>query len=128
MNQIVDIYRQNKCVYGVRKMWHAARRAGLNGLALGRSAVLSSKLFPQVEALWRGLTQGHWVEDRPARQVKTAKHEGVGSSAQHDPAQERGEHLVDQPQRHQRIMPGHLPRTNGQVTGCVHSIGHPQGR
>ena len=49
---------------------------GPNGLALGRSAVLSSKLFPQVEALWRGLTQGHWVEDRPARQVKTAKHEG----------------------------------------------------
>ena len=31
---------------------------------------------------------------------------GVGSGAQHDPAQELGEHLVDQPQRHQRIMPG----------------------
>ena len=30
-------------------------------------------------------------------------------SAQHDPAQEGGEHLVDQPQHHQRIMPGHLP-------------------
>ena len=52
---------------------------------------------------------------------------GVGSGAQHDPAQELGEHLVDQPQRHQRIMPGHLPRTNGQVTGCAHSFGHPQG-
>ena len=52
---------------------------------------------------------------------------GVGSGAQHDPAEELGEHLVDQSQRHQRIMPGHLPRTNGQVTGCVHSFGHPQG-
>ena len=29
VNQIVDIYRRNKCVYGVRKMWHAARRAGV---------------------------------------------------------------------------------------------------
>jgi putative transposase len=26
VNEIVDIYRRNKCVYGVRKMWHAARR------------------------------------------------------------------------------------------------------
>ena len=31
---------------------------------------------------------------------------GVGSGAQHDPAQELGEHQVDQPQRHQGIMPG----------------------
>jgi len=23
VNAIVDIYRRNKCVYGVRKMWHA---------------------------------------------------------------------------------------------------------
>ena len=53
---------------------------------------------------------------------------GVGSGAQHDPAEELGEHLVDQSQRHQRIMPGHLPRTNGQVTGCAHSFGHPQAR
>jgi CHAD domain-containing protein len=30
----------------------------------------------------------------------------VGVGAQHDPAQELGEHLVDQPQRHQPIMPG----------------------
>ena len=29
VNEIVDLYRRNKCVYGVRKMWHAARRAGL---------------------------------------------------------------------------------------------------
>jgi putative transposase len=36
VNQIVDIYRRNKCVYGVRKMWHAARRAGLQ---VGRDQV-----------------------------------------------------------------------------------------
>jgi hypothetical protein len=47
-------------------------------------------------------------------------------SAQHDPAQEGGEHLVDQPQHHQRIMPDHLPRTNEQVTGYARSFGHPQ--
>lgn len=28
LNEIVDLYRRNKCVYGVRMMWHAARRAG----------------------------------------------------------------------------------------------------
>jgi len=31
---------------------------------------------------------------------------GVGSGAQDHPAQDLGEHLVDQLQRHQRIMPG----------------------
>jgi putative transposase len=36
VNQIVDIYRQNKCVYGVRKMWHASRRSGLR---VGRDQV-----------------------------------------------------------------------------------------
>jgi hypothetical protein len=37
VNQIVNIYRQNKCVYGVRKMWHAARRAGVPvGREVGR--------------------------------------------------------------------------------------------
>ena len=52
---------------------------------------------------------------------------GVGPGTEHNPAQEGGEHLVDQPQRHQRIMPGYLPRTNGQVTGYARSFGHPQG-
>jgi transposase InsO family protein len=53
---------------------------------------------------------------------------GVGSGAQHDPTQELGEHLVDQPHRHSRIMRGHLSRTNRQVTGCVRSFGHPRRR
>ena len=30
VNEIIDIYRRNKFVYGVRKMWHAARRAGVS--------------------------------------------------------------------------------------------------
>ena len=51
---------------------------------------------------------------------------GVGSGSEHDPAQERGEHLVDQPQRHRRIMPGirrwrssrsaHVSRVSGTHT------------
>jgi len=52
---------------------------------------------------------------------------GVGSGVQHDPAEERGEHLVDQSQPISGSC-HHLPRTNGHVTGCVHSFGHPQAR
>jgi hypothetical protein len=40
---------------------------------------------------------------------------GVGSRPEDDPAQELGEHLVDQPQRRRRIMPGRLPRTKGSL-------------
>jgi hypothetical protein len=54
---------------------------------------------------------------------------GVRSRPEHDPALELGEHRVDQPQHHQRIMPGRLPpRTDGQLTGCAHGFGHPQAR
>jgi hypothetical protein len=31
---------------------------------------------------------------------------GLGSGAQHHPAQKLGEYQIDQPQRHRRIMPG----------------------
>jgi hypothetical protein len=51
---------------------------------------------------------------------------GVGSGAQHDPAQELGEHQVDQLQRHARIMPVHRRLRIRQVNGCEQSIGHPQ--
>jgi hypothetical protein len=51
---------------------------------------------------------------------------GVGSSAQHDPAQELREHLVDQPQSHQRILSDYMPPANEQVRGCVRSFGHSQ--
>lgn len=36
VNQVVDLYRKNRCVNGVRKLWHAARRGGLE---LGRDQV-----------------------------------------------------------------------------------------
>jgi hypothetical protein len=53
---------------------------------------------------------------------------GVGSRPEDDPAQELGEHLVDQPQRRRRMMPGRLPWTNGNLTGCARVLGHPQAR
>ena len=53
---------------------------------------------------------------------------GVGSGAQHDPAQEVGEHLVDQPQRHQRIMPGHLPWDERAGHGLCPQFRAPTGR
>ena len=51
VNAIVDIYRRNKCVYGVRKMWHAARRAGL---ALGRDQVGRLMRMAGVQGVRRG--------------------------------------------------------------------------
>ena len=50
----------------------------------------------------------------------------VGSGAQHDPAEELGEHLVDQWQRHQRIMQGTC-RGRTSRSRAVHSFGHPHG-
>ena len=53
---------------------------------------------------------------------------GVGSGAQHDPAQELGEHLVDQPQRHRRIMPGTCRgRTSRSRAVCTVSGTHRPG-
>jgi len=79
---------------------------------------------------------GHWRAWRTPLNYGelVAQHEdldvlgGVGPGAQHDPAQEIDEHLVDQPQRHHRIVPGCLSRTNGQVRGCARSFGHRQVR
>ena len=42
---------------------------------------------------------------------------GVGSSAQHEPAQELGEHLVDQPHRHRGSMPGFHWRQSSRSAG-----------
>ena len=41
----------------------------------------------------------------------------VGSRAQHHPAQEPGDHHVDQPQRHRGIMPGFRRRRNNRSAG-----------
>ena len=51
VNAIVDIYRRNKCVYGVRKMWHAARRAGLR---VGRDQVGRLMRIAGVQGVRRG--------------------------------------------------------------------------
>jgi transposase InsO family protein len=51
VNEIVDIYRRNRCVYGVRKMWHAARRAGLR---LGRDQVGQLMRIAGIQGVRRG--------------------------------------------------------------------------
>jgi putative transposase len=52
VNEIVEIYRRNKCVYGVRKMWHAARRGGLQ---LGRDQVGRLMRIAGVQGVRRGM-------------------------------------------------------------------------
>src|SRR5262249_17800453 len=52
-NRLVDLHRANWGVYGVRKLWHAARRAGLD---VGRD---------QVGRLIRTATLGGSVRGRP---------------------------------------------------------------
>jgi len=51
VNTIVDLYRRNWCVYGVRKMWHAARRAGLR---LGRDHVARLMRIAGIQGVRRG--------------------------------------------------------------------------
>ena len=51
VNGIVDIYRTNKSVYGVRKMWHAARRAGL---CVGRDQVGRLMRIAGIQGVRRG--------------------------------------------------------------------------
>jgi len=52
VNQIVDIYRRNKSVYGVRKMWHAARRVGLR---IGRDQVGRLMRIAGIQGVRRGV-------------------------------------------------------------------------
>ena len=52
VNEIVDIYRRNRCVYGVRKMWHAARRAGL---PVGRDQVGRLMRIAGIQGVRRGV-------------------------------------------------------------------------
>jgi putative transposase len=52
VNRIVDLYRRNKCVYGVRKMWRAARRAGLR---LGRDQVGRLMRIAGIQGVRRGV-------------------------------------------------------------------------
>jgi transposase InsO family protein len=52
VNELVDLYRRNKCVYGVRKMWRAARRAGLR---LGRDQVGRLMRIAGIQGVRRGV-------------------------------------------------------------------------
>jgi putative transposase len=52
VNELVDLYRKNKCVYGVRKMWRAARRAGLR---LGRDQVGRLMRIAGIQGVRRGV-------------------------------------------------------------------------
>ena len=52
VNEIVDLYRRNWCVYGVRKMWHAAKRAGLG---LGRDQVGRLMRIAGIQGVRRGV-------------------------------------------------------------------------
>jgi transposase InsO family protein len=52
VNEIVELYRRNKCVYGVRKMWHAARRSGLH---VGRDQVGRLMRIAGIQGVRRGV-------------------------------------------------------------------------
>ncbi|MFC5210385.1 IS3 family transposase [Pseudonocardia sulfidoxydans] len=52
VNRIVDIYRKNRCVYGVRKMWRAARREGLR---IGRDQMGRLMRVAGIQGVRRGV-------------------------------------------------------------------------
>jgi putative transposase len=52
VNELVDLYRRNKCVYGVRKLWRAARRAGLR---VGRDQVGRLMRIAGIQGVRRGV-------------------------------------------------------------------------
>lgn len=51
VNTVVDLYRRNRCVYGVRKMWHAARRSGI---AVGRDQMGRLMRIAGIQGIRRG--------------------------------------------------------------------------
>ena len=51
VNRIVDLYRANRCVYGVRKLWRTARRAGLD---VGRDQVGRYMRIAGIQGVRRG--------------------------------------------------------------------------
>jgi len=52
VNELVELYRKNKCVYGVRKMWRAARRAGMR---VGRDQVGRLMRIAGIQGVRRGV-------------------------------------------------------------------------
>lgn len=51
VNRIVDLYRENRSVYGVRKLWRAARRAGME---VGRDQVARYMRIAGIQGVRRG--------------------------------------------------------------------------
>jgi putative transposase len=51
VNALLDLYRENRCVYGVRKLWQAARREGLD---VGRDQVGQLMPIAGIQGLCRG--------------------------------------------------------------------------
>lgn len=68
VNDLVDLYRKNKRVYGVRKLWRAARRAGLR---LGRDQVGRLMRIAGIQGVRRGChrttttTRDPWASRHP---------------------------------------------------------------
>lgn len=55
VNALVDVHRANRSLYGVRKMWHATRRAGFT---LGRDQVARLCESPACKACAAALAAG----------------------------------------------------------------------
>ncbi|MFR9807356.1 hypothetical protein ACL02T_34445 [Pseudonocardia sp. RS010] len=107
MNRVVDLYRCDRCVYGVRKMWRAARREGLR---IGRDQMC----FTPTHASWanpieaqsgplRRLVMGaskHPHHPTPARRLQAylrwrnanARHPDVLAAQRRERARVRSEH------------------------------------
>jgi putative transposase len=51
LNTLIDAYRSNRGVYGIRKLWHLLRRAGHQA---GRDQVARLMRIPGIEGIRRG--------------------------------------------------------------------------
>lgn len=67
VNAVVELYRRNRCVYGVRKMWHATRRAGLG---LGRDQVGRLMRIAGIQ----GVRRGQHATTTTTRDERAARH------------------------------------------------------
>ncbi|MFR9806151.1 IS3 family transposase [Pseudonocardia sp. RS010] len=81
VNRVVDIYRCDRCVYGVREMWRAARREGLR---IGRDQMGRLMRVAGIQGVRRGV---HHTATT-IRDQRAARHPGLVKRAWAD--QERG--------------------------------------
>jgi hypothetical protein len=90
VNQIVDIYRRNKSVYGVRKMWHAARRVGLR---IGRDQVGRLMRIAGIQGVRRGVHH----TTTTVRDERASRHPNWSNAA--------GRHRIDRTRSGSRTSP-----------------------